>query len=131
MATKLTAVATLRILTTAELSAPLSVELRTLVDRAFAEAEPEDAFGHADDAFGHADDAFGEDDWQHALGGWHVVLDAPDGGVGPTFVRDGDQLERGEDEDEDDGIMVLRFGASAEVDLTASITCQARVGDDW
>jgi aminoglycoside 2'-N-acetyltransferase I len=32
---------------------------------------------------------------------------------------------------EDDGIMVLRFGPSATVDLTAPITCESRRGDDW
>jgi aminoglycoside 2'-N-acetyltransferase I len=48
---------------------------------------------------------------------------------GPTFVRRGDQLTR--TEVEDDGIMVLRFGPSAGLDLTAAITCAARSGDDW
>lgn len=32
---------------------------------------------------------------------------------------------------EDDGLMVLRFGRSADVDLTASVTCEGRPGDDW
>jgi aminoglycoside 2'-N-acetyltransferase I len=49
--------------------------------------------------------------------------------LGPTFVRRGAELVR--TEDEDDGVMVLRFGASRGVDLTASITCEARSGDDW
>lgn len=48
---------------------------------------------------------------------------------GPTFVRDGPDLVR--TEDEDDGVMVLRFGPSAGVDLTAPIVCEARRGDDW
>ncbi|HXH55839.1 GNAT family N-acetyltransferase [Iamia sp.] len=48
---------------------------------------------------------------------------------GPTYVRDGATTIR--TEDEDDGVMVLRFGPSAEVDLTASISCEARPGDDW
>jgi aminoglycoside 2'-N-acetyltransferase I len=48
---------------------------------------------------------------------------------GPTFVRDGAATTR--TEDEDDGVMVLRFGASEQVDLTAPITCEARPGDDW
>ncbi|MDQ4095614.1 MAG: GNAT family N-acetyltransferase [Actinomycetota bacterium] len=48
---------------------------------------------------------------------------------GPTFVRDGAEVVR--TEDEDDGVMVLRFGPSADVDLTSSITCEARTGDDW
>ena len=48
---------------------------------------------------------------------------------GPTFVRTGDQLVR--TEDEDDGIMVLRFGPSQEADLTAPISCDGRQGDDW
>jgi aminoglycoside 2'-N-acetyltransferase I len=49
---------------------------------------------------------------------------------GPTFVRQptGDVVRT---EDEDDGIMVLRYGPSAEVDLEASLTCPARDGDDW
>lgn len=33
--------------------------------------------------------------------------------------------------DDDGGVMVLRFGPSAGVDLTAAITCQTRPGDDW
>jgi aminoglycoside 2'-N-acetyltransferase I len=48
---------------------------------------------------------------------------------GPTFVRHGSALVRSEDDD--DGVMVLRFGASANVDLDAPISCEARAGDDW
>lgn len=48
---------------------------------------------------------------------------------GPTFVRDGDKLIR--TEEEDDGIMVLRTGPSAGIDLSASISCETRPGDDW
>ncbi len=48
---------------------------------------------------------------------------------GPTYVRGAAGLVR--TEDEDDGIMVLRFGRSAGVDLTAAISCDERNGDDW
>ena len=48
---------------------------------------------------------------------------------GPTFVRTGGQLVR--TEDEDDGIMVLRFGPSQGLDLAAAISCDSRTGDDW
>ncbi len=48
---------------------------------------------------------------------------------GPTFVRHGRQLIR--TPDEDDGVMVLRFGRSHDVDLNGSISCDARAGDDW
>lgn len=48
---------------------------------------------------------------------------------GPSYVRADNELRRSEDED--DGIMVLRFGPSAEVDLMAAISCEARSGDDW
>lgn len=48
---------------------------------------------------------------------------------GPSYVRAGSRLIR--TEDEDDGLLVLRFGPSATVDLTASIACEARTGDDW
>lgn len=48
---------------------------------------------------------------------------------GPTFVRTGGHLIR--TEDEDDGILVLRFGPSQEADLTAPISCDSRPGDDW
>lgn len=48
---------------------------------------------------------------------------------GPTFVRHGDALER--TEEEDDGVMVLRFGPSEVIDLTAPISCESRPGDDW
>lgn len=48
---------------------------------------------------------------------------------GPTFIADGPARRR--TADEDDGVMVLRFGASEAVDLTAPIACEARAGDDW
>jgi aminoglycoside 2'-N-acetyltransferase I len=48
---------------------------------------------------------------------------------GPTFVRSGGAAVR--TPDEDDGIMVLRFGPSAAVDLASAISCEARPGDDW
>ena len=48
---------------------------------------------------------------------------------GPSFVRDGVTLLR--TADEDDGLMVLRSGPSAEIDLAAPIVCERRVGDDW
>jgi aminoglycoside 2'-N-acetyltransferase I len=153
-----------------------------------------------DDAFGGE---FAEDDWQHALGGWHVlvhqarelvahaavvprqievgdqtwlagyveaVATAParqgeghgtaamrrvgevlreefDLGVlstgahhfyerlawerwqGPAHVRTASGVVR--TPDEDDGIMVLRFGPSAAIDLRSPITCEERPGDDW
>ncbi len=47
---------------------------------------------------------------------------------GPTFlVRDGQRIRT---EDEDDGIMALRFGPSATISLTEPIACYAREGDD-
>lgn len=48
---------------------------------------------------------------------------------GPTFVRTRAGLLR--TTDEDDGVMVLRFGATAHLRLTASISCDERIGDDW
>jgi len=49
---------------------------------------------------------------------------------GPSYVRRaGDRLERTPGDDE--GIMVLRFGASASLDLTTAIVCDERRGDDW
>ena len=48
---------------------------------------------------------------------------------GPTLVRSATGLTR--TEGEDDGIMVLRFGPSASIDLTASMSCDERSGDDW
>jgi aminoglycoside 2'-N-acetyltransferase I len=52
-----------------------------------------------------------------------------EGWRGPTFVRQGADTVR--TEDEDDGVMVLRFGPSAAIDLHASLACEARPGDDW
>ena len=52
--------------------------------------------------------------------------------LGPTYVREADGtggLRR--TPDEDDGVMVLRHGPSADIDLTAAISCAARPGDDW
>ena len=48
---------------------------------------------------------------------------------GPTYVRHGVRVVRSPDED--DGIMVLRFGATGDLDLAAPIVCEARRGDDW
>lgn len=48
---------------------------------------------------------------------------------GPTYVRHGLELVRSENDD--GGVMVLRFGPSASVDLTSSIACETRDGDDW
>ena len=48
---------------------------------------------------------------------------------GPTFVRDGTDLVR--TDDDDDGIMVLRFGRSESIDPRAPIACERRAGDDW
>jgi aminoglycoside 2'-N-acetyltransferase I len=48
---------------------------------------------------------------------------------GPTYVRQGSGLVR--TEDDDDGVLVLRFGPSADIDLAATISCEARSGDDW
>lgn len=49
---------------------------------------------------------------------------------GPSFVRleDG-SLER--TADDDDGLMVLRHGPSAGIDLRARLTCEWRPGDVW
>ena len=46
---------------------------------------------------------------------------------GPTFVRRGERTVR--TPDEDDGVMVLV--TDLDVDLTSSITCEERAGDDW
>ena len=48
---------------------------------------------------------------------------------GPSFVRNGEALIR--TEGEDDGLMVLRCGPSADIDLAARIVCEPRSGDDW
>ncbi|MDQ3385136.1 MAG: GNAT family N-acetyltransferase [Actinomycetota bacterium] len=48
---------------------------------------------------------------------------------GPTAVRSPSGLIR--TEEEDDGVLVLRFGPSAALDLRAPITCAARPGDAW
>lgn len=49
---------------------------------------------------------------------------------GPSFVRRvGGAVDR--PAEDDDGLMVLRTGRRATVDLTASITCEDRPGDCW
>ena len=49
--------------------------------------------------------------------------------IGSTYVRRTNGLFHSE---EDDGyVMVLRFGASANLDLAAPISCEERSGDDW
>ena len=175
---------TVRRFATARAPADLLAEVRGLLDRAF-------------------EGAFSDDDWEHTLGGWHVVVteagvvvshaavvprllevgdrpfhagyvegvatdpDRQGAGLGslamaevgavlhdgfelgalstgrhrfyerlgwqrwrgPTWVRAGGRRLR--TEEEDDGIMVLRFGPSREVDLTAPLACEARRGDDW
>ena len=178
------AVQRVRVLRTGELQRDLLPRLRRLMD---------DAFGGE----------FSDADWEHALGGWHVVVlrgelllghaavvprelhvgdsamaagyveavavDPQQQGAGlgtlamraadqvlrrdfqmgalstgehrfyerlgwerwrgPTYVRHPEQTVR--TPDEDDGIMVLPFGASAQVDVTMPLSCAARPGDDW
>jgi len=48
---------------------------------------------------------------------------------GPTYVAASSGLLR--TPEEDDGLMVLRFGTSADVDLGAALTCGDRAGDAW
>jgi aminoglycoside 2'-N-acetyltransferase I len=49
---------------------------------------------------------------------------------GPTFVRQADRtLVR--TPDEDDGVMVLRVGPAAGLDITLPIACEPRSGDAW
>ena len=33
--------------------------------------------------------------------------------------------------EEDDGVMVLRFGPSDTIEVDSSISCEERAGDDW
>jgi len=48
---------------------------------------------------------------------------------GPTYVRHGSEVIR--TAEDDDGLMVLRFGPSKDIDLTAPLSCAGRRGDDW
>lgn len=48
---------------------------------------------------------------------------------GPTGVRTAAGTHR--TEEDDDGVMVLRFGPSAAVDLRETLTCEVRPGDVW
>ena len=48
---------------------------------------------------------------------------------GPSFARRGRELIR--TAEDDDGLMVLRFGPSRDLDLSAAIVCESRTGDDW
>jgi aminoglycoside 2'-N-acetyltransferase I len=48
---------------------------------------------------------------------------------GPTFVSRGGEFVR--TEEDDDGLMVLRFGPSEKVALDATICCDDRPGDAW
>lgn len=49
--------------------------------------------------------------------------------LGPTYVDTAHGRRR--TEDEDGGVMVLRFGRQRALDLTLPLTCQERPGDDW
>lgn len=48
---------------------------------------------------------------------------------GRTWVHDSDGPVR--TPEDDNAIMVLRFGPSADIDLNADLSCEARAGDDW
>lgn len=72
---------------------------------------------------------------------WAVgVLSTPDPGFyeqlgwerwrGSSYVRGGGGTRR-RTADEDDGLMVLRFGASTGLDLDGPIECEDRSGDAW
>jgi aminoglycoside 2'-N-acetyltransferase I len=177
-------VLTVRRFTTDEASRGLLAEIRRLLEEAF-------------------EGDFPDEDWEHTVGGWHVVVEDGDAVVshaaavprvlevagrpfrtgyvegvataaerrreglgslavagvtelvhrefemgalstgehrfyerlgwerwqGPTFVREGPRVVR--TEEEDDGVMVLRFGPSKAVELTAALSCESRSGDDW
>lgn len=49
---------------------------------------------------------------------------------GTSFVRVSSSDLRRSPED-DDAIMVFRFGPSSNLDLAGAIVCEARAGDDW
>jgi aminoglycoside 2'-N-acetyltransferase I len=48
---------------------------------------------------------------------------------GPTYVREGSEMIR--TEEDDDGIMVLRFDSTRDLGLDLSLTCESRSGDVW
>jgi aminoglycoside 2'-N-acetyltransferase I len=48
---------------------------------------------------------------------------------GPTHATDG--ADRIRTPDDDDSVMVLRFGVTADLPLGGAITCEGRPGDDW
>ena len=48
---------------------------------------------------------------------------------GPTYVRHESGVVR--TEEEDGGVMALPFGPSQDIDLTSSLSCPSRPGDDW
>jgi len=52
-----------------------------------------------------------------------------EGWRGPSYVLG--ETGRVRTPDDDDSLMVLRFGPSASVDLGESITCRDRTGDPW
>lgn len=178
-----------QVMTTDQVPAELLAAIRSLLDAAFGD-DP--------------DEAFTDDDWDHTVGGRHVVVLDDDGtllahaavvartiwvgeepfragyvegvatrpgregeglgslavgranvllhddfelGVlgtgrhsfyerlgwyrwqGPSFVRHPDGLHR--TAEDDDGLMVLPFGDSQAIDLTTSLACEPRPGDDW
>jgi len=49
---------------------------------------------------------------------------------GPTWVRHADG-RRERTPDDDDGLMILRTPSARPLDLSASLTCDARQGDPW
>ena len=174
--------------------------LRTVPSRALTTGELRHLRGLLNDAFAGG---FSEADWEHALGGWHVLVDEGTQivshaavvprrlefagrtfeagyvesvatlparqrcGLGSRVMTEAATILHGEFEvgvlstghhrfyerlgwerwrgatyvrqprgivrtaDEDEGIMVLRFGASEELALTDPIVCEARSGDDW
>lgn len=48
---------------------------------------------------------------------------------GTTLVRDGGTVRR--TEEDDDAMMVFRFGLSVAAGLDGTLLCEARSGDDW
>ena len=74
------------------------------------------------------DGEFTDDDWLHALGGWHVIAGPVCSAHAAVVARVIDVGERRLQAGYVEGVATA---PQPDLDLSRSMTCESRPGDDW